>query len=95
MAYNDTTGHRRLWAAVLYENLRCAAGNVRALNGGDKPGLDMARSISWIGTPDFEMVCALAGVEPGSAINAVKSGKFDKNVLSRQCRLSLQARERI
>ena len=95
MAYNDTTGHRRLWAAVLYENLRCAAGNVSALNGGRNPDLDVGRATSWLGTQDFHMVCDLAGIDAGSAVNAIKAGKFDKNVLARQCRLSLHARERI
>ncbi len=57
-------GYRRLWAAVLAENVRLAIRPRRwpsSTLGREK--LDRRQSAEWIGSRDFHAVCALAGFD--------------------------------
>ena len=63
----ETRAMRRLWQAVLGENLTLAlGGSVSAIGAGKPhPARDAARR--WIGGRDFDLVCAFAGYDPDVA----------------------------
>ena len=54
-------GEKAVWGAVLLYGLHDAA---------------QGRDIDWIGSPDFETVCSLAGVEPEAVIDAYRPERF-------------------
>jgi hypothetical protein len=60
---------RRLWLAVLVNGLREAAGWVA----GDDKARVQRQALAWISSPDFVVVCDLAGVhlDPDAALDAV------------------------
>ena len=52
----DESAARHLWLAVLW------AGALDEMDG---------KATGWVGTEDFEIVCALAGLEPGHVMEMV------------------------
>ncbi|MGL5735051.1 MAG: hypothetical protein ACRCYS_09320 [Beijerinckiaceae bacterium] len=71
----DAVGCRALWQSVLLEQVRLAL-TVGAAGGeggfGYSNPADQARARSWIGTRDFHMVCALAGLEGDAVLQALQ-----------------------
>lgn len=64
----STSSCQRLWLAILAEGINTALGK----------GLLMSRTaqdeaLLWLGTPDFEAVCLLAGVDPVEAYVRVET----------------------
>lgn len=55
---------RRLWRAVLGEQLKLALGGADRLMSSHGRRFDRDRAVDWIGTRDFEMVCTFAGFDP-------------------------------
>ncbi|WP_306131021.1 hypothetical protein [Roseovarius sp. MMSF_3350] len=58
---------RQLWCAVLQHGIATA---LRAIPRTDRAlvsSLEIQRARSWIGTPDFRLVCELAGIDPAYA----------------------------
>jgi hypothetical protein len=55
------TPEARLWCAILAHALHDAAK-------GDDPG--------WLGSRDFHMVCALAGLDPGAVLTRFEPDRF-------------------
>lgn len=82
---HDVLCYRALWAAVLTEQIRLAAGG--APRATDCTGLspvgrrrlrDSAQT--WLASRDFEIVCAYAGVDPeymrDGALRMIRSGRM-------------------
>ncbi|WP_371398894.1 hypothetical protein [Marinovum algicola] len=64
----EPVGHRlalrRLWRAVLGEQLKLALGGANRLASLAAHADDAAAARAWIGTADFEIVCTWAGYDP-------------------------------
>lgn len=67
---------RRLWQAALVEKLRAASGDVSS--GVARPVREATtwHYRGWVGSPDFEAHCDLAGMEPSAVEAAYKRGAF-------------------
>ncbi|WP_299647955.1 hypothetical protein [uncultured Jannaschia sp.] len=51
---------RRLWCAVLYEQVRLAISTPSS----QQSSLAISQAVHWIGSRDFRFVCELAGLDP-------------------------------
>ncbi|WP_435170789.1 hypothetical protein [Falsirhodobacter sp. 1013] len=67
---------KRLWEAVLFENIKCAVGGPNtASQHAEDYDFVKADARRWIGSPDFEIVCTLAGFDPAMVCDRVKAGR--------------------
>ena len=71
LAHIDPHSARSLWRAVLVGEIRLATGARVPGFGKNRIALAQRQARAWIGTSDFEFVCALAGVDPHRAREAV------------------------
>ncbi|MGK7663356.1 MULTISPECIES: hypothetical protein [unclassified Marinovum] len=60
----DRLALRRLWRAVLGEQLKLALGGTNRLAYASAHAGDAAAARDWIGSVDFEIVCTWAGYDP-------------------------------
>ena len=71
MTEPDTRNMRRLWCAVIYEQLRLA---LRANRDSAKYGqAEQASALSWIGGSEFRTVCSLAGLDPDWILRGLRA----------------------
>ena len=82
---------RTLWASVLMANLR----ESRFTNRRSYNAVENARSQSWLGSRDFQIVCAYAGFDPETVEQAARNGRFKEYLcrLPRFCSVPSCSRE--
>ena len=63
------SGELRLWKAVFGKAMYDLAPDSQISD------LEREQAASWVGTPDFRLVCSLAGCEPDVVQEQIESGK--------------------
>ncbi|MGK7653174.1 hypothetical protein ACSQ76_12385 [Roseovarius sp. B08] len=64
---------RQLWCAVLQHAVSMALRSLPRTERALVTSLEIQRARNWIGTPDFKLVCELAGIDPAYAKARIKS----------------------
>lgn len=72
---------RRLWAAVLIENIRCGFGPNQGYR---STSADARRSRLWIRSKDFDLICTWLNLDPDIVRRRVLDGKMDWNTFRMQ-----------
>jgi hypothetical protein len=78
----DAADCRDLWCAVLLTALTDVAELQRFGRSKRVANAGASATVHWVGSRDFRMVCALAGVDADAVAQAVRGGRLDLAVLS-------------
>jgi hypothetical protein len=68
---HEVRATRNLWVMVVLQAIRDAHGVNTCGEAGARISLEAAQARAWVGTSAFQMVCALAGVDPGRVRRAI------------------------
>lgn len=74
-AYADFAPYHALWRAVLMANVGLSAKAERK-DAGSTTWAEARAAKAWIGSKDFHIVCALAGLDGSYVLDRIKAGKF-------------------
>lgn len=88
----DAAACAELWCAVLWVSLTDIAEVQRYGTGKRLGNAGRSASVHWVGSRDFRMVCALAGLDADAVEQAVRAGRLDLSVLSPNM-VAMRARE--
>lgn len=88
----DPAACAELWCAVLWVSLTDVAEEERYGTSKRLANAGRGASKHWVGSRDFRMVCALAGLDPDAVEQAVRRGQLDLAVLSPNM-VAMRARE--